>query len=1164
MADANAGTLSVAITGDISDLLSALREAQSVAVQAGQAISAALSSGAEGVKDLDNSVSAAVQTLDSLVREAQATQDAFQQAASVYNDAVNAFNSGAIDAQTFGMALEQLKDSARDAGVELEGVSDKTKQATSSFDELLKKIQEFTGIAIGVETLRELGQAIVEASSRAEDLSISLERIAGSSAAAGEQVEKLEQLSTALGVPFAEVSSAAQRMTSDLQDFGAAEELITLAANAAAASGRNFDSLAQVLDKVAESGMLSARMMVQLGISADSMAEALGTSANDVKTLKEAFESLSTGGRIEALAQAMGDLDGMSAKHAAAMSGQWTQFANIFESKLKEIGDAIAPFLKILLELSTTVVKVYSDLATGLVDVFKATTEGLTNPKQAVADLQAAFAAFKNIGEDVATTFQTKTAPALDKLGDSIFRTGQISQEAKEKIKDIADELNADGDALVGIEDKIGPAMKKFQDAINEGVDPSKVQSGLVSIENQLDEFISRVQNSAAGATVAGQNLIAAAQAQRDAIKLIVENADIQALPVVTAKITGAMDAQLEAFNEFGVKLPPIAATISAGMMDIMMEQTAYQKSLDDLPLDMGASRWEALLNPIGQLNADFKALGMTIGEDVTAKLAAFGEAFVRQMEAGNLSVSQLQEGFNRLLAEVTKFPDLADSWIPKLQEAVDEMERMHGVSLQVLNDETQLAQAAMNAAISQGKSADAVLILAENLNTAQIRANQFKEASAGLATLYQGVTKEFSAAWTAFGTGIGDAIVGAESFKQAFTNAVDALEKKLAELVTNYLLGMLKNAILQNTSLVDDFNKLFNSVFGIGGDVAKGLSGTQSAIQQTGQAMTSMLDDEGNVIKGTMDKVTQGVDQVGQAASQALSSIFNIVTGALTAIASIIQAFELAHMEKQLATIEGETRRTANALENGVVNQLLDADQHLANIDGVLNGALIQFLGMMTSDLDSIAADIHALLGIAETSGLGGSGSGGGGGTAQALADLNNQLNAANTIIQNLRDELAQLGATTQSDNVSVAASIPMTTAYTAATTAATAATSTVATAMSSLATTVQFTQNSVANMGDVFVSAANIIQQIVAPGSVGKTDMGGAFSSTPPNYTYNPGSLWHSPDMFSGNQPGSAPWTPGGGGGGNLTIYVTTPSNQTIAQGIVSALRNNANLKV
>ena len=132
----------------------------------------------------------------------------------------------------------------------------------------------------------------------------------------------------------------------------------------------------------------------------------------------------------------------------------------------------------------------------------------------------------------------------------------------------------------------------------------------------------------------------------------------------------------------------------------------------------------------------------------------------------------------------------------------------------------------------SWSDSSDAITQATIKLDNARVQQNAFNDSINATGVLYTNIQKEFGAAFTEFGTGIGNAIAGTESFHQAFSTALTDMEKKLSELVTNFLLGELKNAFIQNTDAVNAFGKAFSAVFGIAGPSTSGASAASGGVK--------------------------------------------------------------------------------------------------------------------------------------------------------------------------------------------------------------------------------------------------------------------------------------------------------------------------------------------
>jgi methyl-accepting chemotaxis protein len=349
--DANAGTLSVAITGDISNLLDSLKQAESAATTAGTAIAEALSSPSQQLTfDIGDQITAQLHTAEEAattagtdIAEAFTPIDAAaSDAATAVGDVSTALQDVAPEAANAGDALQNVGNQAQRGG-------ESASEAAGMFEglgESLATIAETIGIGIGLE---ELGREAITAASTVQQLTTSFTFLSGSANVAQSQVEKLKEMALQLNQPFADVAAAAQKMTADLGSFGNATILIQDAANAAQVTGRSFDAVANKLDNMALSGTASAKSLQTVGLSTDQLAASMNklSDSSDVTAanVTKAFKALDMADRIAVIQDAMGKWNDASRAFSTDMAQQWTNFKTQFEFDLEAAGNALVPFI---------------------------------------------------------------------------------------------------------------------------------------------------------------------------------------------------------------------------------------------------------------------------------------------------------------------------------------------------------------------------------------------------------------------------------------------------------------------------------------------------------------------------------------------------------------------------------------------------------------------------------------------------------------------------------------------------------------------------------------------------------------------------------------------------------------------------------------------------
>lgn len=292
------------------------------------------------------------------------------------------------------------------------------------------------------------------------------------------------------------------------------------------------------------------------------------------------------------------------------------------------------------------------------------------------------------------------------------------------------------------------------------------------------------------------------------------------------------------------------------------------------------------------------------------------------------------------------------------------------GVPLrEILSIQGMIDQLQLNIATSTGQTANTVLMWQEQLTLVQAKQAAIKSDTVALSQLYTQMIDAFSKAWTDLGKGIGDAIVSGQNFGAAFTKVFDDLKKQLAEFVTNYLLGMLKNALLENTDLMGTFNKIFNAIFGGDGAVMTGLTSASKATQSFGDAVTEYTGQAGDAVKGFADTATSSMKSaatsVGQSASQMVSGL-TAVASVVSAIASIFSAIELMHTNTLLDRIEHETARMAIYLGDSGSNSIQFYTGKTAEIVGYVHSSLQlsnTYLAAIADAMNTVKTSITAMV---------------------------------------------------------------------------------------------------------------------------------------------------------------------------------------------------------
>jgi hypothetical protein len=468
---------------------------------------------------------------------------------------------------------------------------------------------------------------------------------------------------------------------------------------------------------------------------------------------------------------------------------------------------------------------------------------------------------------------------------------------------------------------------------------------------------------------------------------------DLEAVVAQYAKwdeITKQMDLSAQLDKAHGY-LVDIKSTMSAFPFDFVKNGMAS--------ITQGIKDAEA---PTKQWEADMKLLGDRTDELKKGLDASLG-AMARAIDSGRISTEQLDLDWAHLLS---KFKDSADAQ----QQIIDKMQAEGAATELIYQAQLNMLAAQYKNAALHDQDASVLLKIREQMVAIGVQ----QGADTQLAETYLGTVKAISASWDSLAKGIGDAIVSGQNFGQVMTNVLDSLKKSIAELVVKYLMGELKDALLQNTNLLSDFNKAFNFVFGAGGTVEKGFEQAASAASDMatsiGNSATNISTDmsdvssavtrDGDLLKGEFQSLGDSINNFSKTSSdatqQAAASIhasaasmvadFNLIATVVAAIASIFSAIELMHTNTLLTRIEESTRRMDITME-GIMAQaaqvtieqlpLLQLLYHLESMD-------VNFTSLL-GDISATAAAMLQILEIIAANG-GGGGQGGSGANNDAI----------------------------------------------------------------------------------------------------------------------------------------------------------------------------------
>ena len=652
----NLGTLSVQIVGDYSTLQDAIGQSVQIAEsgtasiaaafnvpdigssmtasveQVGQAFDGAstaalaLSTDIEGVATAQEEIGSAgsiTALSDAISSAGEAATTAsgdigeLSTSASDAEDAASSLGSALSDAGSAGAdasdGLSEAGGAAKEAGAEAQ----ESESAWEALSEKFVKLAEMAGIGLG---LAELGKEAFEASPQVQDLSTSFTFLSGSSEVAGEQVETLKSLALTLSQPFSDVAAQAQKMTAQFAQFGGTFEdvtsVLTVAADASRVMGTSFDGAAQSIDRMVISGTAGARQLATLGVSANSLAQAMGVTAAEVSN---AFKALDETDRLAALESALSQFAGASAVFAGNLGETWQNFKTQFEYDLEAVGNAISPLAEALLNtlggaltavaplLDGTAVALSSILVPALQDAGNAVS-GLASVfgGSTLVAVAAASARFLGLGDAVAAvgtaiaafdigSWAYQNVPPLAALGDAIVDVSIYISNLAYAIPGVQSAFASMGDVFASSREAVD------QEAASAQALADKLQA-LGIIIPQGTQSIQDWETELRAAAAGNVNFANTIQTIEDYIKNL-GNSEIT-VNSATQTVQSGLTALTAKIADLKTGLEQEAAAVKAGTQtwqQYQVQLTAYNAAVNQLNAMLGKTQqvWRQRMPPL-------------------------------------------------------------------------------------------------------------------------------------------------------------------------------------------------------------------------------------------------------------------------------------------------------------------------------------------------------------------------------------------------------------------------------------------------------------------------------------------------------------------------------------------------------------------------------------
>ncbi len=560
---------------------------------------------------------------------------------------------------TVGAQISGFTDAMTSVSDQLGALGDTAASALDHFDGIIAGFGEVAaaaGIATGAF---EIMKGAIEDFSKSEDVQTSFALLAGGAGQAQAAFEGLQATATTLAVPFESLISVAQRLA---PQFGvgtaALQAVLTAAADAAAATGNSFDTISQGLDRIAISGSVTTRQLVQMGVSMQDVANFMGVS------VAEATALLKKGGQdaqadvddvVGAIEAKFGGAAGLIAQN---LSGQFTNLKNQLAFISEDLGAALAPLAQ--------------DLIAGLVDIEPAlraiVTDGVV---PLVAGIQELLGWIEDVGGAIKAALGPEVSSGLIAIGGELSTLGG-------QVKDLAANIVAIGaqTGLTALLQAADAAVAHFGGSLitlKGAFDSLFPEFGqmtdlLTSVNYFLDAYQGKIMGMTGPSDALSNSTRGLSNAWADAgMAAAVTQSVYDKAPGYFGAAKNSVDALTAAFAALGVKIPPSEAelnklanaleTIQAAYEAGQIPISEYDAAVTDFAKKMNSLQggFVAATGPVDDLGEALKLAGVASTANDFQKLTEAVAATGAGYDLGRVSASDYAAAIDKLSAFTLK-----------------------------------------------------------------------------------------------------------------------------------------------------------------------------------------------------------------------------------------------------------------------------------------------------------------------------------------------------------------------------------------------------------------------------------------------------------------------------------------------------------------------------
>jgi len=488
----NIGSMNVLIEGDYSQLSEDLAKAQDIAKQSAADIAKGFTDTAASANTLGERVQvlidqgytlatalAAIQEQDiaaTLNKAGTAAEQAAEQL-KLFDDATQVpYADAAGQLNLFATELEPLANNAKAAADALhqtaqseQEVQQSAQGATSGLSGLNISLGDFikgglalAGIHLSFQGIKAAIEEALSAFASLERATESMTALMGSAKLAEDEIANLRTLAQDDALAFPSLLAAAQKMTAFGLSTKETNALLEDAANASRATGNSFDAVVNSLNRMVESGVVSNRTLVQVGLTSRDLAGVMGVATGEVSKL---FKALDQTAQFDIVNAAMQKFAGLAKETADDTTGTWQKLSNAARQEFTRVGAEIAG-----------ATPAFQSFATGAIHALGSVADFFINFVSTIATKGGDLVnGFKNILAGMGVTF--------DNIGQKEKQAADSNKQYEQSIGTLTIQARQ---LFSGFPD-YQAQLTALNNALNQGAkDPSSYKTALLQLEGQF------------------------------------------------------------------------------------------------------------------------------------------------------------------------------------------------------------------------------------------------------------------------------------------------------------------------------------------------------------------------------------------------------------------------------------------------------------------------------------------------------------------------------------------------------------------------------------------------------------------------------------------------------------------------------------------------------